>query len=73
MGKVYDLGTARQKKSEVQKRFRDNPPFLCLRSKDGKREIYPRWEKGRDGKWWIQDPDSFKSFLVTEKGTPEKP
>ncbi len=68
MGKVYLLETARQKKMGVQKRVRDNPPFLCLRSLDGKREIYPRWEQGPDGKWRIQDQEGLKSFLRMEKG-----
>jgi hypothetical protein len=43
MGKVYDLEKERQK---ARDRAKESTPFICLRSKDGKTRIYPKWGKG---------------------------
>lgn len=60
MGKVYDIEEARQKAKGRAKR---NPPFISLRSKDGKTRIIPKWEKGPDGEWRIMHLDSIKAML----------
>jgi hypothetical protein len=60
MGKLYDLDKARQKARNRAKEF---PPFMCLRSKDGKTRIMPKWERGPDGEWRIMHLDTIKAML----------
>jgi len=60
MGKVYDIEEARQKAKD---RAKESPPFICLKSKDGKTRIIPKWEKGPDGEWRIMHLDSIKAML----------
>lgn len=60
MGKVIDLEEERQK---ARARAKEYPPFMCLRSKDGKTRIMPKWEKGPDGEWRIRHLDAIKAML----------
>ena len=74
MGKVYDLEKEKQKAKE---RAKEAHPFMCLRSKDGKFSIYPKWEKGPGGEWRIKNPEAIKGFLgeyrkeTDKKGEPD--
>jgi hypothetical protein len=60
MGKVYDLEKERQKAKDKAK---ESPPLICLRSKDGRTRIIPRWEKGPDGEWRIMHLETIKTML----------
>jgi len=74
MAKIYDLEKEKQKAKE---RAKEAHPFMCLRSKDGKFSIYPKWEKGPDGEWCIKNPEAIKGFLeeyrkeTDKKGEPD--
>ena len=75
MAKIYDLEKEKQK---ARDRAKEAHPFMCLRSKDGKFSIYPKWEKGPDGEWRIKNPEAIKGFLgeyrkeIDKKGEPEE-
>jgi hypothetical protein len=69
MGKVYDLEKERQK---ARDRAKEYPPFMCLRSKDGKTRIIPRWEKGPHGEWRIMHLDAIKAMLGYDREETDK-
>jgi len=69
MGKVIDLEDARQK---AKARAKEYPPSMCLRSKDGKTSIMPKWEKGPDGEWRIMHLDTIKGILGYGKEKTDK-
>jgi hypothetical protein len=60
MGKIYDLEEERQKAKD---RVQAPPPLFRLVSKDGRLVVYPKMEKGPDGKWHIMHLEDIKAML----------
>jgi hypothetical protein len=70
MAKIYDLEKEKQKAKDRAKE--SPPPIICLRSKNGKVRVYPRWEKGPDGEWHIMHLDSIKAMLGYDRVETDK-
>lgn len=70
MGKIYDLDKERQKARDRAKEY--PPPLFRLVSKDGRIVVYPKLEKGPDGKWHIKHPEAIKAMLGYDQEETDK-
>ena len=70
MAKIYDFEKERQKAKKRAKEAR--PPLLSFTSKDGSLMVVPRWERGPDGKWGIQNVEGLKAMLGYDREETDK-
>lgn len=74
MAKIYDLEKERQKaRGRAKGRAKElRPPIISFTSKDGNLRVYPRQERGPDGKWRIQNIEEVRAMLGYDQEETDK-